>query len=118
MRIRQLALATVLLVGLSGCSAVSGVGTEVVNQVASQSDILIKTDIANAKTAVIAYTTDSPGSFPRVDELERWGYSPAEGQQPVTLFGDTADFCIEGVAESGTVFHSTLTGSVEEGSCP
>ena len=119
MRIPTLLVAAVLVLGLSGCAASSELGSGIVDSVNRESDLIIKADLANAKTAVIAFGTDQPGAFPAdISELAKWGYTPAEGQQPVTLSGDASGFCIQGTAESGSVFHVTLEQSVTDGPCP
>ena len=107
MRIPTLLIASVLVLGLGGCAASSELGSGIVDSVNSESDLIIKADLGNAKTAIIAFTTDQPGAFPTdISQLAKWGYAPAEGQQPVTLTGDATGFCIQGTAESGSVFTS------------
>ena len=119
MRIPTLLIASVLVLGLGGCAASSELGSGIVDSVNSESDLIIKADLGNAKTAIIAFTTDQPGAFPTdISQLAKWGYAPAEGQQPVTLTGDANGFCIQGTAESGSVFHITLEESVTDGPCP
>lgn len=118
MRFHHAALAAVLVVSLSGCSAIADAGSGVVDMAKSKNDILMKTDISNAKVAILAYTIDSPGAFPAdVGELATWGYSPTDGQAPVSFSGNAADFCVQGIAESGTTFHATVDGPVEDGPC-
>lgn len=87
-------------------------------QRAAAADLAAKSDVANAKTAVIAYQTNDPLAFPTVTELGPWGYTASEGVPTVTLTGGATDFCVSTTSETGSAFHATMTSSVEEGACP
>ena len=115
MRARHLALAAILLVSLSGCG-VAGPAV-FIDQKNAASDAQATSDLVNAKTAVIAYTTNDPTTFPTVDELGPWGYEQSEGVDLVVLTGDITAFCVEVTAASGTVLHATDSSAVLEGGC-
>ena len=86
-------------------------------------DSATKSDIENAKTAVVAYFT-SNGSFP----TSLAGLS-AEGYPGPSLTGTPAEtvalkssgattFCIDGVSPTGNKFSATDSSGVVTGACP
>ena len=119
MRVSVLAITLIVAAGLGGCSA-----QEAASQItlaperAAAADLAAKTDVSNAKVAVIGYQTNDPGAFPTVADLGPWGYTASEGVPTVTLTGSGSDFCVGTTSETGTAFHATTTSSVEEGACP
>nr|WP_209518953.1 prepilin-type N-terminal cleavage/methylation domain-containing protein [Frigoribacterium sp. PvP121] len=86
-------------------------------------DASVKSDLSNAKTAVIAYQTDT-GSLPTslvAADLQKYGYTQSTdntlvfaGTQP-TAAGTT--FCIQGTGKTKKIFSITETAAVAEKSC-
>ena len=86
-------------------------------------DSATKSDIENAKTAVVAYYTDN-GSLPTgLGSLSAEGYpgpslassTPAETVTMPTASGTT--FCIQGTSPTGNVFHAGDSTGVVTGTC-
>jgi type IV pilus assembly protein PilA len=86
-------------------------------------DSAIKSDLTNAKTAIVGYYTDNPsGTAPTLDAatLAKYGYSVSDG---VTLTlstpptGSGSDFCISGQRDATHVFHITANGAVAKNAC-
>jgi type IV pilus assembly protein PilA len=88
-------------------------------------DSAIKSDLTNAKTAIVGYYTDNPSATtaPTLDPttLSKYGYSVSDG---VTLTlttpptGSGSDFCISGQRDTTHVFHITANGAVAKNACP
>ncbi|WP_285115715.1 prepilin-type N-terminal cleavage/methylation domain-containing protein [Leifsonia sp. fls2-241-R2A-40a] len=87
-------------------------------------DSAIKSDLTNAKTAIVGYYTDNPnGAAPALTTaaLGKYGYSTTDG---VTLTlttpptGSGSDFCITGSRDTTHIFHVTSNGPVAKDACP
>jgi type IV pilus assembly protein PilA len=89
----------------------------------------VKSDLTNAKVAVVAYYTDK-NAYPTAltVDLSTYGYTaPASGKGnygttgsiPFIFFNatDTTKFCVGAKSVTGKNFGSTATGGVEEGVC-
>jgi len=117
MRIRHLALATVLLLSLSGCDAVLATahGT-VIDQKDLASNAAATMAVSTAKMAVVAYLAVNPDQLPTAAELGPYGFQPTEGVT-LAVVGSAADFCVQATSESGSIYHARATGAVEDGAC-
>jgi prepilin-type N-terminal cleavage/methylation domain-containing protein len=87
-------------------------------------DSAVKSDLGNAKTAVVAYYTENPTATttPALSDavLGEFGYSKgADTVQPTFKTGSTAaDFCVQASSTAtGSVFHVSSTGGVTNGPC-
>ncbi|RZU64110.1 prepilin-type N-terminal cleavage/methylation domain-containing protein [Microterricola gilva] len=91
----------------------------------SAKDSAVKSDLTNAKTAVVGFYTDNPsattGPALTAAALGKYGFSTTDG---VTLAYKTApttsgsDFCIDGTRSNSTVkFSITANGSVANVAC-
>jgi type IV pilus assembly protein PilA len=87
-------------------------------------DSSVKSDLTNAKTAVVAYFTEKPTetALPAldVDTLGSYGFSSGTDTAAWTpKSGSTsANFCISAKSTATThVFHVTTTGGVADGPC-
>ncbi|MBB5632943.1 prepilin-type N-terminal cleavage/methylation domain-containing protein [Cryobacterium mesophilum] len=102
----------------------------------SSKDSAVKTDLANAKIAVIAWATDNPASAtaPTLDKATlggtaagtNYGFTQSEftdnGGATTLTYGTTATwpaFCIQApkVSDPGTSFHVTDADGVQDGGC-
>jgi len=88
-------------------------------------DSATKSDIENAKTAVVAHYTSNNGAYVAVSSLT------ADGYPGVSQTGETVDykggtvpaagsttFCIQGTSPTNNVFHADASSGVVSGACP
>ncbi len=90
-------------------------------------DSAVKSDISNAKTAVVAYETSNNGSLPTdLTGLSTDGYTvPAAGDSnygttgsaPAITFNGTSGFCIQATSVTSNTFAASDTTGVEAGTC-
>ncbi|MDR6169484.1 prepilin-type N-terminal cleavage/methylation domain-containing protein [Curtobacterium sp. SORGH_AS_0776] len=88
-------------------------------------DASVKSDLANAKTAVIAYQTDKNGALPAATDfnsstLGQYGWTQSTDNNLVyktTGSGTTAGFCINGTGATKNPFNITDKTSAATGSC-
>lgn len=89
-------------------------------------DSAVKSDLTNAKIAIIAYQTGS-GALPTTLDavlLSEYGYTKSTNTDTmdydggVALAADASTFCIEATGVTGNSFHVTETASVTDGLCP
>jgi prepilin-type N-terminal cleavage/methylation domain-containing protein len=100
----------------------------------SAKDSAVKSDLGNAKTAVVAYFTQNNGAYPAIPQtksdtsLANSGYPGPSldytaatdvpnydgGTTPTT---NSSDFCIEAKSPTGSDFHVSASGGVEDGTC-
>ncbi|ANF31524.1 hypothetical protein A0130_07420 [Leifsonia xyli] len=86
-------------------------------------DASVKSDLANAKTAVVAYYTDKGASAatPTTAQLISYGYTQSPGNSAIT-FGTVAPtstaFCIQEVSSTGNTFKIDQTNGAVTGTCP
>ena len=119
MRAALLALPVVVLLSLTGCSAVLAAGQGTFDgQRAAAADSAAKSDVANAKVAVLAYQVSGGTGLPAVTALAEYGYVPSDGVAAVTISGDETDFCVETISATDNTFHAEVSGTIEEGPCP
>ena len=90
----------------------------------SSKDSAVKTDLANAKIAVIAYATDNPSAtaVPTLDvaTLGKYGFTQSEFTTGISDGGATwPAFCLEApkASDATTDFHVTDALGVTDGSC-
>ena len=117
MRARHFALAAVLLLSLSGCDIIlqSQQGTTI-DKIDVASDAAAEAAVSTAKIAVLTYVTANPGTLPTVAQLADYGYTASE-DAALAISGTADNFCVQATAPSGTVFHSGITGGVDDGPC-
>ncbi|MFL0389187.1 MULTISPECIES: type II secretion system protein [unclassified Curtobacterium] len=87
-------------------------------------DATVKSDLANAKTAVIAFQTDKNGTLPTIAEfavpatMTPYGYTKSTGTEFNYKPGATPDsFCIGGKGATGKWFNITATTAAADGNC-
>ena len=92
----------------------------------SATDSGVKSDLANAKIAVVAYFSDEPaGPAPTlsVTALGDYGFTSGDASDGTIDFDGTApaaagaDFCIDATSTTGSTFHVSATGGVEDDLC-
>jgi type IV pilus assembly protein PilA len=85
-------------------------------------DASVKSDLANAKTSVIAFQTDNNGKLPAESDftatkLGEYGYTKSEGNDLSYKLTSVTDFCIGGKGPTGTNFKITQASAAAEGTC-
>ena len=84
-------------------------------------DSAAKSDLTNAKTAVVAYYTDkgSSAAAPTEAGLTTYGWSQSTETETILLKGTTTSisFCIEAKSKSGASFHATQALGATSGVC-
>ena len=82
-------------------------------------DSATKSDIENAKTAVVAYYTDSNAYPPDLSGLSSYGYpgiSLTGTTEALTFSSTSSSFCIVGTSPTGSTFHASDSSGVSSGS--
>ncbi len=82
-------------------------------------DAAAKSDLGNAKVAMVSYATANNGTYTTtVADLSDYGYVASSGlDAPVSIVTGTASFCLQATSGSGTVFSITASGGATEGAC-
>ena len=82
-------------------------------------DSAAKSDLANAKVAMVSYEVSNNGAFATtVASLTNFGFVQTDGVT-VTIPTTTATaFCIQAVAATGNIFHVTSSAGVAPAACP
>lgn len=89
----------------------------------SAKDSAVKTDLANAKIAVITYFTENPsGPTPTLTNLGDNGFTQSSDTTAIAFKVNTPSasddpFCIEATSTTGSVFHVTDALGVADGVC-
>jgi type IV pilus assembly protein PilA len=84
-------------------------------------DASVKSDLANAKTAVIAFQTDTNGKLPTTADaatLGSYGYTLSEGNALVYKAGTGTSFCITGTGATKVDYKITEATAAAKGTCP
>jgi type IV pilus assembly protein PilA len=110
-------LVVVLIIGILAAIAIP----VFLGQQDSAKDSAAKSDLANAKIALVAYSTDNNGGYTTVAaDLAEYGYVQSAN---VTLLeivsASSAGFCIEATSSSSgaPIFSVTHTGAIVEAPC-
>jgi len=82
-------------------------------------DAAAKSDLSNAKVAIVSQATADNGVWPTtVAGLEDFGYVKSAGVSTVTILDADADgMCLSATSETGTVFYISDSAGVSETSC-
>lgn len=89
-------------------------------------DAGVKSDLANAKTAVVAYYTDkgSAATTPTFDDaagtgLATYGYTKSDNTESIKFKGtpSSTKFCIDGVGKTTNAFHIDETAGAQANAC-
>ncbi|HNP15312.1 MAG: prepilin-type N-terminal cleavage/methylation domain-containing protein [Micrococcales bacterium] len=114
-------LVVVIIIGILAAIAIP----IYINVQNSATDSGVKSDLANAKIAVVAWFTDNPATAPTLSTavLGAYGYTEGDGLSVTPHFvgGDPgtpgASFCIEATSNTTHVFHVTDSQGVQDGAC-
>jgi prepilin-type N-terminal cleavage/methylation domain-containing protein len=115
-------LVVVIIIGILAAIAIP----IYINVQNSATDSGVKSDLANAKIAVVAWFTDNPTTAPTLDKatLGQYGYTEGDGLNGALAFAGTAPatpgaaFCINAVSDTTNLFHVTDSEGVASGACP
>lgn len=113
-------LVVVLIIGILAAIAIP-VYVSVQN---NAKDSAVKSDLTNAKTAVIAhFTADPSGTFPAGEaERAQLGYTKSADATAVDFSAvvSSTDFCLEAARadDPEKIFSTTQNGAIDEGACP
>lgn len=112
-------LVVVLIIGILAAIAIP----VFLGQQDQAKDAAIKSDLGNAKIAMISYATANSGTY-LADDTNQAATATALGDygytgSAVSVVTGGASFCLEGAStSSGTpTFHITSSGGVEDGAC-
>lgn len=111
-------LVVVLIIGILAAIAIP----VFLGQQDAAKDSAAKSDLANAKVAMIAYQTENDGAYPTTGTAVGVlpGFTKSDNVTSVTIVSASASgFCIEAVSTSSATptFSITHDGAVAEGAC-
>ena len=85
-------------------------------------DSAAKADVANMRTAAIAYLVENPAATEVTEtQLEDSGqFTRSEGVtiDTTTITFEQGSFCVQATSAAGNTFHATEGGGVKEDACP
>lgn len=82
-------------------------------------DASAKSDVANAKIAVVAFYAETPGGTPTTANTVTYGFVQSPGNA-TTIPGaaSASNFCVQSVSAAGHTFSATANGPVTQTACP
>lgn len=115
-------LVVVIIIGILAAIAIP----IYINVQNSATDSQVKSDLANAKIAVVAWFTDHPSTAASLTDgtLAAYGQTASDGLDGALAFKGTAPatpgaaFCIDATSDTGNKFFVTDADGVASGSCP
>jgi prepilin-type N-terminal cleavage/methylation domain-containing protein len=115
-------LVVVIIIGILAAIAIP----IYINVQNSATDSQVKSDLANAKIAVVAWFTDNPSTAADLTDgsLAPYGQTASDGLAGDLAFKGTAPatpgaaFCIDAVSDTGNKFHVTDSDGVAADACP
>jgi prepilin-type N-terminal cleavage/methylation domain-containing protein len=80
-------------------------------------DSAVKTDLTNAKLAVVAFYTEKPTGTPTLANLGDYGYTKSENTSSIDFVGtpSSTSFCIAATGVTNNKFHISADGGVGDG---
>jgi prepilin-type N-terminal cleavage/methylation domain-containing protein len=108
-------LVVVLIIGILSAIAVP----IFLGQQNQAKDAAAKSDLGNAKIAVVSAATANNGTYPTLaSELTPYGYAQSAGVGTVTIISaSTTGMCLSAVSATGTTFYITATTGVSTTVC-
>lgn len=113
-------LVVVIIIGILAAVAIP----VYLNQQNKAKDSAAKSDLANAKTAVVATLAENPSLTIAADTAvtsANFGFDPSDSTtllQVATYNATAGSFCIEATSGAGNSFHTTATSGIETALCP
>ncbi|MCU1418118.1 MAG: hypothetical protein JWP32_2292 [Schumannella sp.] len=112
-------LVVVLIIGILAAIAIP----VFLGQQEQAKDAAAKSDLGNAKVAMISYATDHSGTYlataAATTGLSSYGYVASDGlTAPVSIATGGSSFCLQATSGSGKIFHVSATGGVAADACP
>jgi type IV pilus assembly protein PilA len=100
-------LVVVLIIGILAAIAIP----VFLGQQASAKDAAAKSDLGNAKVAVVSYAADNSGTYPAAGAasaaLQNYGFVASSGVTTTIISATSANMCLKSVSATGTVFYIT-----------
>lgn len=109
-------LVVVLIIGILSAIAIP----IFLGQQDSAKDAAAKSDLGNAKIALISYATDNAGTYTTtLSSIAKYGYTASSGVTGTAIkSASSTGFCIEATSAAGNTFHIDQTSGVATGACP
>lgn len=108
-------LVVIIIIGILSAIAIP----VYLNQQAKAKDSAAKSDLANAKTAIIAHITEFPNATDA--EVKAVTLKKSDSTTSITLKSfviKDGELCIEAVSGSSKEFHTTEDSGITDGLCP
>ncbi|MGV3713281.1 type IV pilin protein [Pseudolysinimonas sp.] len=107
-------LVVVLIIGILAAIAIP----VFLGQQNQAKDAAAKSDLGNAKVALISYATANNGTYTTTTSaLSNYGYVASEGVTLTILSASSSGMCLRAVSASTKTFYLTATGGVTETAC-
>ncbi len=108
-------LVVVLIIGI-----LSGIAIPIfLNQQNQAKDAAAKSDLSNAKVAMVSYSVSNSGAYATTTtQLIPYGLVQSTGVTVNIKANPTGLFCISALSASGSTFHVTDAAGVAAGVCP
>jgi prepilin-type N-terminal cleavage/methylation domain-containing protein len=110
-------LVVVLIIGILAAIAIP----VFLGQQATAKDAAAKSDLGNAKIAVVSYAADNSGTYPTSGTastaLQPYGFVATTGVVTTIISASSSAMCLKSVSATGTAFYITATGSPSTSIC-
>jgi type IV pilus assembly protein PilA len=107
-------LVVVLIIGILAAIAIP----VFLGQQNQAKDAAAKSDLGNAKIAVISYATENDGTYPTTTaSLANDGFVATSGVTTSIITATSSDICLSALSQTGTTFYITGTGGVSTTAC-
>jgi type IV pilus assembly protein PilA len=82
-------------------------------------DSAAKSDLANAKVAMISFSVSNGGDYATTtSELTDFGFVQTDGVTVSISTAPVGPFCIQATSATGKIYHVGATGGVADSACP
>jgi type IV pilus assembly protein PilA len=110
-------LVVVLIIGILAAIAIP----VFLGQQNQAKDAAAKSDLGNAKIAVISYETANNGTYPAVGAataaLTNYGFVATTGATTTIVAASSSDLCLKSIASTGDTYYLTGTSGVSTTAC-
>jgi len=108
-------LVVVLIIGILSAIAVP----IFLGQQDQAKDSAAKSDLANAKVAMISYSVSNGGTYTTsTANLAPYGFVQSDGVVVTIPTAGSGGFCVQATAATGNIFHVLSSAGVATGACP